>query len=101
MKDNKLAEWRKNILPKIICIKKIYCFILDPKFNLHLKMPSIKQAYIVRKPTEDGIVSSLELFDETGDLIVYFFGARKPGIPELEEWKTILLEVQPNATSIA
>ena len=75
--------------------------ILDPKFNLHLKMPSIKQAYIVRKPTEDGIVSSLELFDETGDLIVYFFGARKPGIPELEEWKTILLEVQPNATSIA
>lgn len=73
--------------------------VMDPQFNLHLKMISIKDAWIVRKPTSDGMVSSLELFDETGTLIVYFFGARKPGIPELEEWKTILLDIQQSVAT--
>jgi len=64
--------------------------VLDPKFNLHLKMSSIHESWIVKKPTADGVVTSLELFDENGELIVYFFGARKPGIPELEEWRSII-----------
>lgn len=61
--------------------------ILDPAFNLHLNMKMVKKAWIVKKPTVDGIVTSLELFDEDGELIVYFFGARKPGKPELEAWR--------------
>lgn len=68
--------------------------VMDPKFNLHLKMPSIHETWIVRKPTADGIVTSLELFDENGQLIVYFFGARKPGKPELESWRDIVREVE-------
>lgn len=61
--------------------------ILDTTFNLHLNMEMVKEAWIVKKPTADGIVTSLELFDEHGELIVYFFGARKPGKPELERWR--------------
>ncbi|MEM8886428.1 MAG: ChuX/HutX family heme-like substrate-binding protein [Bacteroidota bacterium] len=68
--------------------------VLDPRFNLHLSMPAVKESWIVKKPTVDGIVTSLELFDEEGNQIVYFFGARKPGKAELEEWRAIIKEVE-------
>ncbi len=64
--------------------------IMDPEFNLHLDLSAIDQTWVVRKPTRDGMVTSLELFDSDGELIVYFFGARKPGIPELESWRGIV-----------
>ncbi len=64
--------------------------VMDPDFNLHLDMSKIAQTYIVRKPTEDGVVTAVEVFNEQGEIIVQFFGKRKPGIPELEEWKTIV-----------
>ncbi len=68
--------------------------ILDPKFNLHLKTDDVHESWIIRKPTTDGIVTSLEHFNKEGDRITYFFGARKPGIPELEAWREIIAEVQ-------
>lgn len=64
--------------------------IMDPDFNMHLDMSKIAQTWVVRKPTEDGIVTSIEVFNEMGDIIVQFFGKRKPGIPELEEWQQII-----------
>lgn len=67
--------------------------IMDPKFNMHLRLDHIEQAWIVRKPTKDGIVTSLELFDANGELIVYFFGKRKPGQAELEAWRVLIDEL--------
>ena len=64
--------------------------VLDPDFNMHLDTSLIHSSWIVRKPTKDGIVSSLECFDKHGEMIVQFFGLRKPGKPELDEWKTIV-----------
>lgn len=64
--------------------------ILDPDFNLHLAMNQVEEAWIVRKPTIDGMVNSLELYDAEGEQIVSFFGARKPGKPELEAWTALL-----------
>ncbi len=66
--------------------------IMDPEFNLHLNTEGIAEAWVARKPTKDGIVTSLEVFDEEGSLIVYLFGKRKPGIPELEGWRAIVNE---------
>lgn len=63
--------------------------VLDPKFNLHLRDTAIAASWVVRKPTEDGVVTSLELFDADGELVVSFFGKRKPGIPELPQWRTL------------
>ncbi|QNM98316.1 hemin-degrading factor [Chitinimonas koreensis] len=60
--------------------------VLDPGFNLHLRMDLFDRAYVVRKPTRDGEVTSLECYDAQGDLIVQFFGERKPGKPELAGW---------------
>jgi putative hemin transport protein len=64
--------------------------VLDPKFNLHLRDTAVVSSWVVRKPTEDGVVTSLELFDAEGELIVSFFGKRKPGIPELPRWRDLV-----------
>lgn len=67
--------------------------VLDPEFNMHLREDGIASAWLVKKPTEDGIVTSIEVFDEQGNIIVQFFGKRKPGIPENESWRIIANEL--------
>lgn len=69
--------------------------ILDPRFNLHLDTTAIDTAWIVNKPTADGWVTSLEMYASTGDLIVQFFGERKPGKPELPAWRSLLSGMCP------
>lgn len=64
--------------------------VLDPAFNLHLDTTAVASTWVVNKPTTDGWVSSLELFDAQGTLIVQFFGERKPGKPELPAWRALL-----------
>jgi len=64
--------------------------VLDEDFNLHLRQDLIANAWVVRKPTEDGIVTSLELFDAQGENIAMLFGERKPGKPELESWRALI-----------
>lgn len=61
--------------------------VLDPSFNLHLKLEDIAEAWMVKKPTEDGAVHAIECFNAQGEMLVQFFGKRKPGIPELDSWK--------------
>ncbi len=75
--------------------------VLDPGFNLHLREDHIAHAYIVRKPTRDGDVTSLELFDETGKNFVMFFGERKPGNPELESWRALLKALPRREAAVA
>jgi putative hemin transport protein len=71
--------------------------VMDLGFNLHLRTDGIAQAWVVRKPTDDGDVTSLELFDADGQTIALLFGARKPGKPELPEWRQLLGEVLQSA----
>ncbi|WP_313031679.1 ChuX/HutX family heme-like substrate-binding protein [Soonwooa sp.] len=63
--------------------------VMDPDFNLHLDTSKIAEVWLVKKPTEDGLVHAIEVFNEEGDFIVQFFGKRKPGMPELEEWRNL------------
>jgi putative hemin transport protein len=62
--------------------------VLDPEFNLHLREDRIASSWVVRKPTKDGTVTSLELFDSAGELIATLFGKRKPGRPERDDWRS-------------
>ncbi len=64
--------------------------VLDPMFNLHLREDKIASTWVTKKPTEDGTVTALEVFDTDGELIVTFFGKRKPGIPELTLWREVI-----------
>lgn len=69
---------------------KTWTNVMDPKFNLHANQEDILESWVVRKPTEDGEVTALEVYDKNKELIVTLFGKRKPGIPELTEWRTIV-----------
>ncbi|QEC41855.1 hemin-degrading factor [Pseudobacter ginsenosidimutans] len=68
--------------------------VMDPLFNLHLRLDHIDSVWMVKKPTEDGPVHSVEVFDASGELIVQFFGKRKPGSPELSAWSAFAAGLQ-------
>lgn len=63
--------------------------ILDPEFNLHLLETGIATAWLVRKPSVDGMITSLELYDEKGRQVVQFFGQRAEGRPENPYWSRL------------
>lgn len=67
--------------------------VMDESFNLHIDQDKIARAYVVKKPTVDGTVTSLEIFNEAGENVALFFGKRKPGIPEMQEWRDLVAEI--------
>ena len=64
--------------------------VLDAGFNLHLRTDRVASVWVVEKPTADGVVTSVEAFDHAGELMAMFFGARKPGKPELQGWRDLV-----------
>lgn len=68
--------------------------VMDKDFNLHIDQTQIGSAFIVRKPTADGVVTSLELFNRSDKDIALFFGKRKPGIPEREDWRKLIADLE-------
>ena len=75
--------------------------VLDPDFNLHLREDRIGETWLVRKPTTDGIVTSVEIFNAEGGRIATFFGKRKPGAPELEAWRELAEGLVEGGTPLA
>ncbi|MGB1237282.1 MAG: hemin-degrading factor [Pseudomonadales bacterium] len=61
--------------------------ILDPEFNLHLRQDRVASAWLVRKPSADGDITSIELYDAEGETIAQFFGQRVEGNPENKQWR--------------
>lgn len=68
--------------------------VLDDEFNMHLRDTAVASAWVVKKPTVDGDVTSLELYDAQGNNLVIFFGKRKPGEPEDEAWREIVANLK-------
>lgn len=68
--------------------------VMDDGFNLHIDQDKVGSAFVVRKPTKDGIVTSLELFNRSDKDIALFFGKRKPGIPELKDWRELIKDLE-------
>ena len=64
--------------------------VLDPRFNLHLREDLVAEAWQVRKPSAEGWVHSVELLDPKGEVILLYFGQRKPGILERSDWRDLL-----------
>jgi putative hemin transport protein len=68
--------------------------VLDPTFNLHFDTRAVESVWAVEKPTRDGIVTSIEVYDDQGRCFCQFFGARKPGEDELQGWRDIVSALQ-------
>jgi putative hemin transport protein len=64
--------------------------VMDPDFNLHLREDRIDSVWVVRKPTRDGVVTSVELFNAEGDNMALVFGKRKPGQTEDKGWQDLV-----------
>lgn len=61
--------------------------VLDETFHLHLRLDHIAELWVVRKPTRDGHVTSLEAYDANEELIIQFFGQRDEGKRERDDWR--------------
>lgn len=68
--------------------------VLDPDFNLHAREEAITSSWVVRKPTDDGMVTALECYNAQGEQLIQLFGKRKPGTPELESWRELIADLE-------
>ncbi len=64
--------------------------VLDDTFHLHLRLDQIAAVWGVRKPTSDGHVTSVEVYDENRELIIQFFGKRIEGSDERVQWRDLV-----------
>lgn len=60
--------------------------ISNTNMNLHIIENEIDECWVTRKPTKDGFVTSLEVFDKQGNQIIQMYGQRTEGTPEQVEW---------------
>ncbi|BBF86566.1 hemin transport protein HmuS [Aquitalea magnusonii] len=63
--------------------------VLDPAFNLHILEDEITELWLVRRPTRDGVITSVEAFDAAGESVLSFFGQRREGEAELPAWRAL------------
>ncbi|MBZ9698842.1 MULTISPECIES: hemin-degrading factor [unclassified Mesorhizobium] len=75
--------------------------VLDETFHLHLRTDHIHEVWAVRKPTNDGHVTSLEVYAANGDMIIQFFGKRHEGESERDDWRFLAEHLPriPNPTA--
>lgn len=64
--------------------------VMDPGFNLHLRLDKIAEVWAVEKPTQRGPAVSVEAFDAEGGLIFQIFGVGKEGRNSREDWGKIV-----------
>lgn len=67
--------------------------ILDANFNLHLRTEDIGEVWRVRKPSADGWVTSLDVFDWHGQEILIFTDQRERGAIESPVWTELLMSL--------
>ncbi len=77
-------------IPKSLKRARGFFNVLDPDFQLHLRENCAHSAWVVRKPTVDGDVFSLEIFDRQNTQIVSFFGSREEGRAQRQNWRDLI-----------
>ena len=64
--------------------------VLDPGFNLHLRVDHIAEVWAVEKPTQRGPAVSVEAFDAAGGLILQIFGRRTEARDFRPDWDALV-----------
>ncbi len=68
--------------------------VLDPRFNLHLRLDHVAEVWAVDKPTQRGPAMSVEAFDADGMLIFQVFGVGKEGRDSRPEWRDLVANLE-------
>lgn len=69
--------------------------VSEPGFVLYLREDRIHTAWVVKKPTADGVVTALELYDAKGESIAVLSGKRTPGQAWAEVWRGAVSTLRP------
>lgn len=64
--------------------------VMDPNFNLHLRLDKVAEVWAVEKPTQRGPAVSVEAFDAKGGIIFQVFGVGKDGRDSRPAWGKIV-----------
>ncbi|SEK61887.1 putative hemin transport protein [Roseovarius nanhaiticus] len=64
--------------------------VMDPGFNLHLRLDKVAELWAVEKPTQRGPAISVEAFDTEGGIIFQVFGVGKEGRDSRADWGRIV-----------
>ncbi|SDY78910.1 hemin-degrading factor [Citreimonas salinaria] len=64
--------------------------VMDPGFNLHLRLDMVAEVWAVQKPTQRGPAVSVEAFDAEGGMIFQVFGVGKEGRDSRKAWGRIV-----------
>lgn len=69
--------------------------IMNSSFRMQLREDHIDSIWVAKKPTTDGIVTSLELFNRQGTRIASFLSKKGNGQPEPKEWREAVMRLLP------
>lgn len=67
--------------------------VLDPAFDLHLREDRVASAWIVRKPSVNGDIHALELYDAKANVVCQLFGQRLAGQTERADWRALVARI--------
>lgn len=67
--------------------------VLDPNFNLHLDTSQVAQVWTAVRPSADGNIHSVELFDLHGEQVLQIFSRRQEGQPEPNFWAPLINQI--------
>jgi putative hemin transport protein len=67
--------------------------VTDPKFNLHLHVDAVAALWHLVKPSTDGDINSIELFDNGGEIMGAAICRTQTRRTELFEWREILRDI--------
>lgn len=64
--------------------------VMDPRFNLHLRLDHVAEVWAVDKPTQRGPAVSLEAFDADGTIIFQIFGVGQEDRDSRPAWRDLV-----------
>jgi putative hemin transport protein len=67
--------------------------VLDPDFNLHLNTDLVDQAWTSIRPSSDGDIQCIDLFDANEQPILQIFSRRKEGQAQADFWPNTITQV--------
>ena len=67
--------------------------IFEENFTLHANPETFAHAYVTRKPQSSGWVTSLEVFDKSGTLLLQMYARREENNPEQAAWTALLAQL--------
>jgi len=62
----------------------------DKGLSLAIREAGIDQIWLVKKPSSIGILSTVEVYNAKGEVIVQFYSKREPRKPESDTWRALL-----------